>query len=224
MGELTFFYGTMDCGKSTLALQMHHNAARAGKRMLLFSKHDRGGDAISSRIGLQQPAMTVDDDTDLHLVVVDAIRSGVPVDGIICDEAQFLTPEQVEQLARVADDLDVDVRAFGLLSDFMTRLFPGSQRLLELADHRHELQLEARCWCGAPGTHNARTVDGQIVREGAQVVVGDIEADHEPGDPEQQRLLEQTVAYEVLCRRHHRTGITRRVADGMPDALPVDRG
>ena len=81
---------------------------------------------------------------------------------------------------------------------------------------RDRLQLEARCWCGAPGTHNARTLHGEIVREGEQVVVGDIEAD---GDAEQQRLLEDAVAYEVLCRRHHRTGITRRMADGAPEAV-----
>lgn len=216
MGELTFFYGTMNCGKSTLALQMHHNATAAGKVVLLLSKHDRGGAAISSRLGLRQPATTVADDTDLHRLVVDTIRGGVPVDGVICDEAQFLTGAQVEQLARVADDLDVDVRAFGLLSDFTTRLFPGSRRLLELADHREELQLEARCWCGAAGTHNARTVDGVIVREGEQVVVGDI-GTTTAGEASQQRLLAAEVAYEVLCRRHHRNGITRLVADGEPD-------
>ena len=217
MGTLTFFYGTMNCGKSTLALQMHHNATAAGKTVLLLSKHDRGGAAISSRLGLRQPALTVGDDTDLHRVVLDAVRNGTTVDGVICDEAQFLTADQVDQLARVADDLDVDVRAFGLLSDFATRLFPGSQRLLELADHREELQLEARCWCGASGTHNARTLHGEIVREGAQVMVGDIGDDEGPA--EQQHLLEEAVSYEVLCRRHHRAGITRRVADGALDGL-----
>lgn len=214
MGGLTFYYGTMGSGKSTLALQMHHNASAAGKVVLLLSKHDRSGASISSRLGLRQPALTVDDDTDLHRVVVDAIRAGTPVDGVICDEAQFFTSAQVEQLARVADDLDIDVRAFGLLSDFATRLFPGSQRLLELADHREELQLEARCWCGAPGTHNARTLHGEIVRDGAQVMVGDIGGETGAGEAEQQQLLEDAVAYEVLCRRHHRAGITRRVADG----------
>lgn len=213
MGELTFYYGTMDCGKSTLALQMHHNATAAGKHVLLCSRHDRGGAQITSRIGLAHPALTIGDDTDLRRVVVDSVRAGTPVDTVICDEAQFLTGAQVEQLARVADDLDVDVRAFGLLSDFTTRLFPGSQRLLELADHRQELQLAARCWCGAAGTHNARTVDGLIVRDGAQVVVGDIGDRGAPGEAAQQQMLDQPVAYEVLCRRHHRTGITRRMAD-----------
>jgi thymidine kinase len=218
VGQLTFYYGTMNCGKSTLALQMHHNATRAGKQVLLFSRFDRAGAVISSRIGLEQPAITVEDDTDLHRVVVDTIRAGRGVDVLICDETQFYTPAQVEQLARIADDLDIDVRAFGLLSDFTTRLFPGSQRLLELADHREELQLESRCWCGSVGTHNARTLDGVIVRDGAQVVVGDIEPDGGPGEASQQHLLEQAIAYEVLCRRHHRAGITRRVADGAADA------
>lgn len=123
------------------------------------------------------------------------------------DEAQFLAPEQVDQLALLADERDVEVRCFGLLSDFQTRLFPGSRRLLELADHREELQLVARCWCGDPGTHNARIVGGDIVRSGAQVVVGDV------GDAE--------VSYEVLCRHHHRTGATRANADRDPAHRPV---
>ncbi len=209
MGALTFYFGTMNCGKSTLALQMAHNARAAGKHVLLLSKLDRGGAAISSRIGLSQPATTVDDDLRLYDHVAGMLEGGDPVDEVIVDEAQFLGAWQVDHLARLADERDLDIRCFGLLSDFQTRLFPGSQRLLELADHREELQLDARCWCGARGTHNARTLDGRIVRDGAQVVVGDV------GDSE--------VAYEVLCRGHHRAGITRRTADDQPvEAPPVE--
>ncbi len=214
MGHVSFYYGTMNCGKSTLALQMHHNAAGAGTSVVLFTKHDRGGSTISSRIGLTQPAIDVDDDTDLYEAVTAIVHGGRAVDEVIFDEAQFLTPQQVDQLARVADDLDVHVRAFGLLTDFTTKLFPGSRRLLELADHRVELQVEARCWCGARGTQNARTQDGRIVRDGEQVVVGDVDGG--------------AVAYEVLCRRHHREGITRDMADRDPDvelrdtAVPAD--
>lgn len=203
VARLTFYFGTMNCGKSTLALQMHHNARAAGKAVRLFSKLDREGAAISSRIGLSQPATTVDDDLDLHRHVVDLLSGGQPVDELIVDESQFLAPVQVDQLARLADERDVEVRCFGLLSDFQTQLFPGSRRLLELADHREELQLVARCWCGDPGTHNARTLDGAIVRDGAQVVVGDVE----------DATDEVHVAYEVLCRRHHRDGVTRGTAD-----------
>lgn len=198
MAELTFFYGTMNCGKSTLALQIHHNAVQAGKRCLLLTKHDREGGAISSRIGLAQPATVVGEDLDVLAFVRDHVAAGRELDVLICDEAQFYTPAQIEQLAEVVDELDVEVQAFGLLTDFTTALFPGSRRLLELADRRQELQVEARCWCGDRGTLNARTVGGVIQREGEQVVVGDVETGE--------------VAYEVLCRTHHRAGLTRSVA------------
>ena len=203
MADLTFFYGTMNCGKSTLALQIHHNAVRAGKHVLLFTKHDRGGSTISSRIGLEQPAVIVHDDLDLHAYVKRVIDVGNPVDVLICDEAQFYSPAQVDQLARLVDEADVEVQCFGLLTDFTSAMFPGSQRLMELADRREALQVEARCWCGERGAMNARTVDGVIQREGEQVVVGDVDGGE--------------VAYEVLCRRHHREGVTSVMADRAPD-------
>ena len=207
MAELTFFFGTMNCGKSTLALQIHHNAVRAGKHVLLFTKHDRGGSTISSRIGLEQPAIIVHDELDLHAYVKAVIDHGSAVDVLICDEAQFYSAAQVEQLARLVDEADVDVQCFGLLTDFTTAMFPGSRRLMELADRREALQVEARCWCGDRGAMNARTVGGVIQREGAQVVVGDIDG----GD----------VAYEVLCRRHHREGVTSVNADRTPDSADI---
>ena len=203
MADLTFFYGTMNCGKSTLALQIHHNAVSAGKHVVLFTKHDRGGSTISSRIGLEQPAVIVHDDFDLHAYVIAMLGSGTAVDVLICDEAQFYSPRQIEQLARLVDEADVDVQCFGLLTDFTTSMFPGSSRLMELADRREALQVEARCWCGDRGAMNARTVGGIIQREGAQVVVGDIDGGE--------------VAYEVLCRRHHREGVTSQNADRTPD-------
>ena len=131
---------------------------------------------------------------------------------MIADEAQFLVPEQIDQLARVVDDLGLDVYAFGITTDFRTKLFPGSQRLVELADRIEVLQVEALCWCGARATHNARTVGGAMVVEGAQVVVGDV---NQSADE---------VGYEVLCRRHHRrrlTAATARAAALSPDVLPV---
>jgi len=203
VADLTFFDGTMNCGKSTLALQIHHNAVRAGKHVLLFTKHDRGGSTISSRIGLEQPAVIVHDDLDLHAYVKRVIDVGNPVDVLICDEAQFYSPAQVDQLARLVDEADVEVQCFGLLTDFTSAMFPGSQRLMELADRREALQVEARCWCGERGAMNARTVDGVIQREGEQVVVGDVDGGE--------------VAYEVLCRRHHREGVTSVMADRAPD-------
>jgi thymidine kinase len=214
MAELVFFCGTMDCGKSTLALQTDHNHAARGRRGLIFTQMDRAGDSVlSSRLGLSVGANEVTPDLDLWAAVVLRRTSGEPVDYLICDEAQFYSPEQVEQLARLVDEMGVDVYAFGITADFRTRLFPGSQRLVELADRVEVLQVEALCWCGARGTHNARTLDGVMVVEGDQVVVGDTDA------------RSGQVGYEVLCRRHHRRRMTAHVARAVtlsPDVLPLD--
>ena len=179
MAELVFFSGTMDCGKSTLALQMDHNHAARGRAGLIFTKHDRAGEAVlSSRLGLATTALEVVDDLDFWDLIVSRATNGQRVDYLICDEAQFYTSVQVEQLARLVDEMDVDVYAFGITADFRTALFPGSQRMIELADRVQSLQVEALCWCGHRATHNARVVHGAMVLEGEQVVVGDIA----PGD------------------------------------------
>ncbi|GGU47923.1 hypothetical protein GCM10010211_10100 [Streptomyces albospinus] len=123
---------------------------------------------------------------------------------------------------RVVDDLAPDVFACGITTDFRSKLFPGSQRLVELADRIEVLQVEVLCWCGARATHNARTVDGRMVVEGAQVVVGDMVGDA-VGDGAERPQAE--VGYEVPCRRHHRrrqTSATARAAALSPDVLPVD--
>jgi thymidine kinase len=196
MSELVFFSGTMDCGKSTLALQMDHNRSAHGRRGLVFTRNDRAGHGtLSSRLGLATPAVEVDTDTDLFRYVRNALAADPLIDYVICDEAQFLTADQVEQLADVVDDLDLDVFAFGITTDFRTRLFPGARRLVELADRIQVLQVETVCWCGARATHNARTVNGAMVVEGEQVAVGDVGA-------------QGAVGYEVLCRKHHRARLS----------------
>jgi thymidine kinase len=202
MAELHFFTGTMDSGKSTLALQTNHNHAQRGLVGRIFTSHDRAGTAmLSSRLGLQHDAIEVDGDFSFWRYVVDELTRGSRVDYLICDEAQFYTRDQVDQLAKVVDDLQLDVFAFGILTDFRSELFPGSARLVELADRTHVLQVEALCWCGRRATHNARTEDGVMVVEGEVIVVGDVEraGSQEPA-PE--------VAYEVLCRMHHRRRMT----------------
>ena len=213
MAELTFFSGTMDSGKSTLALQMHHNHAARGRDGVLFSRNDRAGAArLSSRLGLSVDANEVADTTDFWAEVVGRRTRGRAVDYLICDEAQFYSSAQVEQLARVVDELGVDVFAFGISTDFRTHLFPGSERLVELADRDEELQVRALCWCGARATHNARTVGGVMVVEGEQVVVGDVKAG---GDE---------IGYEVLCRRHHTrrmTSSTAQAAAPSPQTLGI---
>ncbi|PPK93756.1 thymidine kinase [Kineococcus xinjiangensis] len=204
MAELVFFSGTMDCGKSTLALQMDHNHGVRGRRGLLYTRFDRAGDSvISSRLGLHRPALEVRDTTDFFAEVASRRTRGERIDYLVCDEAQFYAPVQVEQLARIVDDLAIDVFAFGITSDFRTRLFPGSARLVELADRVQLLQVEALCWCGARATHNARTLHGEMVVEGEQVVVGDVQQDADPAlDPASVEVA-APVEYEVLCRRHH---------------------
>ncbi|MEV6792262.1 thymidine kinase [Streptomyces sp. NPDC051320] len=213
MPELAFFSGTMDCGKSTLALQIGHNRAARGLRGVIFTRDDRAGEGkLSSRLGLVTEAVEAAEGMDVFAYVVDQLSKGGKVDYVIVDEAQFLAPEQIDQLARIVDDLGLDVFAFGITTDFRTKLFPGSQRLIELADRIESLQVEALCWCGARATHNARTVGGEMVVEGAQVVVGDVSHSAEE------------IGYEVLCRRHHRrrmTGVSSRAGALSPDVLPV---
>jgi thymidine kinase len=201
--HLRFFHGPMDCGKSTLALQVDHNHSRQGRRGLLLTQGDRSArPLISSRVGLSREATEIGPATDLRLLVRDSWAVGDRVDYLIVDEAQFLTAAQVDQLAELVDDSHVDVYAFGLTTDFRARLFPGTQRLLEVADDVQRIQVEVLCWCGLPGLLNARVVDGAMVREGETVVVADTAptpAPDEAGpDPE--------VHYQVLCRRHHVLG------------------
>ncbi len=213
MAELVFFSGTMDCGKSTLALQLDHNHAARGRGGILFTRQDRAGsEVLSSRLGLRRPAVEVHDRTNFWDDVVRRRTHGERVDYLVCDEAQFYSPTQVEQLAQLVDEMGVDVYAFGITADFRTRLFPGSARLVELADRVEVLQVQALCWCGARATHNARTVGGHMVVEGEQVVIGDTDA-------------AEAVGYEVLCRRHHMRRMTVAVARATasaPDTLEFD--
>lgn len=196
MAMLRFSFGTMGSGKSTLALQIHHNLDVRGLRGLLLTKLDREGGRLTSRLGVSAPAIEVDPELDLFALVTR--RPGLHY--VVCDEVQFFTPAQCDQLARVVDELGVDVYAFGLITDFRGRLFDGTRRMLEVADERVEMQVEARCWCGARATHNARLVNGVIVYEGETVVVGDTE------EAPEQPLFGDVVRYELLCRRHYRSG------------------
>ena len=217
MADLNFYSGTMDCGKSTLALQMDHNHRARGRVGRVFTSHDRAGEArLSSRLGLEVAAVEVDETFHFWHYTVDELTQGGRIDYFVCDEAQFYSVDQIDQLAKIVDELDIDVFAFGILTDSRTRLFPGSSRLTELADRLHTLQVEALCWCGERATHNARTEDGVMVTEGDVIVVGDVE------DPDRPQ---PTVGYEVLCRRHHRRRMTVQVAHAAalsPDVLPFD--
>lgn len=197
MATLRFSYGTMGSGKSTLALQIHHNLAVRGLRGLILTKLDRDGSQVTSRLGVSAPAIEVSTDLDLF----DLVRARQPLDFLVCDEVQFYTVDQCDQLARVVDDLGIDVYAFGLITDFRGLLFDGTRRMLEVADERVEMQVEARCWCGARATHNARVVNGVVVYEGETVVVGDTSQNQSAP------LFGDVVRYELLCRRHYLAGV-----------------
>jgi thymidine kinase len=218
VAELQFFTGTMDSGKSTLALQTNHNHAVRGRCGRIFTSPDRAGTAPRpSRLGHQHEATERADDFDFWKYVVDSLTHGARIDYLICDEAQFYAPLQIEQLARIVDELQLDVFAFGILTDFRSRLFPGSARLVELADRVNVLQVEALCWCGKRATHNARTENGEMVTEGEVIVVGDTDAQGSGAGP--------VVGYEVLCRQHHRRRLTAARAKAVsmvPDPLPFE--
>jgi thymidine kinase len=185
----------MNCGKSTLALQIHDNQVRQGRHGLLLTRHDRSGPArISSRIGISSPALEITDELDLAGVT----RETGPVDYLVVDEAQFLTRAQVDQLGRVADDMSVEVFAFGIATDFRGILFAGSARFFEIADQVAPVQIEVLCWCGRTGRFNGRVIDGRLARVGPTVMVADAGAERESASG--------VVRYQVLCRRHFRSG------------------
>ncbi len=192
--SLRFSFGTMGSGKSTFALQIHHNMSSRGLYGLLLTSLDREGPQVTSRLGVAAPAIDFDADLNLYKLAL----NHWPIHYLVCDEAQFLSAEQCDQLARAVDDLGVEVYAFGLITDFRGQLFEGTKRLLEIADERVALQVEARCWCGARATHNARVVNGEVVSEGEIIVVGDT------ADPTTPPLFGDAVRYELLCRRHYR--------------------
>lgn len=185
MAKLYFYYASMNAGKSTTLLQADFNYRERGLTTILFTAAidtREGSGTIASRIGLSMPAATFDNDSDLHAQVAAQHREQ-PVGCVLIDEAQFLTEVQVDDLARVADELGVPVLAYGLRTDFRGCLFPGSARLLAIADAL--IELKSVCTCGRKATMNLR-VDGsgRAVREGAQTEIGGNDR------------------YVALCRRH----------------------
>ncbi len=175
MAKLYFSYATMNAGKSTLLLQASYNYRERGMRTAIFiaAFDDRAGQGrISSRIGLSADAIAFDRADDLYRHIEGL--NGEGDDRIACvfvDEAQFLTEEQVWQLARVADRMHIPVMAYGLRTDFQGKLFPGSRALLALADELREVR--TICHCGRKATMVVRLgADGKVVKEGAQVEIG----------------------------------------------------
>jgi thymidine kinase len=190
MAKLYFHYSTMNAGKSTLLLQASHNYRERGMVTYLLTARldDRSGSGrIASRIGIGEEADIYDAGTDLLTKLTARLDAG-PVDCVFLDEAQFLTKEQVWQLARAVDDLGMPVMCYGLRADFRGELFPGSAALLALADEMREVR--TICHCGKKATMVVRRgADGKALRDGAQIQIGGNET------------------YVSLCRRHWREEI-----------------
>ena len=187
MAKLYFQYSTMNAGKSTVLLQASHNYRERGMETYLLTANldDRAGQGrIASRIGIGEAADTFLPDTDMF-AMIDARLAQGKVACVFIDEAQFLSKDQVWQLARAVDDLRVPVMCYGLRVDFRGELFPGSAALLALADEMREVR--TICHCGKKATMVVRRgADGKALTDGAQVQVGGNET------------------YVSLCRKHWR--------------------
>ena len=171
MAKLYFKYGAMGSSKTAQALITKYNYEENDMKVWLIkpSADTRDGvQILRSRIGLAAAVEVMPPDMDIYMVYGET-RQG-KCDAVIVDECQFLTEAQIDQLRAIVNDYNVPVMCFGLRTDFQTRLFPGSRRLMELADCIEEIK--TMCDCGSKATVNARISDGYIVTEGAQVVLG----------------------------------------------------
>ena len=205
MAQLYFYYSAMNAGKSTSLLQSAHNYREQGMRVAVFTAaiDDRfGRGRVSSRIGLESEAELFDAATDFAAVLGERLDGADKLACVLVDEAQFLSADQVDQLARIVDDHGVPVLCFGLRTDFRGELFPGSARLLAIGDKLAELKTV--CTCGRKATMTVRLdAEGRAVAAGEQVEIGGNER------------------YESTCRRHYRELMDgAAVRDVAPGAAP----
>lgn len=170
MAKLYFKYGAMGSSKTAQALTTRFNYIELGMMVWLIkpSVDTRdGADIIRSRIGLEEKAQVITPEQS----IIEEYRKAGRHDVIIADEAQFFTPEQIDELREIVDDEDIPVLCFGLRTDFLTHFFPGARRLMELADSITEIKTV--CACGRKATVNARIDEnGRVITEGAQVFLG----------------------------------------------------
>lgn len=194
MAKLYFRYGAMGSSKSANILMVRYNYEERGQYAVLLKPRTDNRDGeheIQSRIGLSAPAEYVDEFLkEIAEFWDDEISEytyhGKRVDAILVDEAQFLSPEEVDTLSDIVDFYNIPVLCYGLRTDFLNHLFPGSMRLMEIADVIEEVPTV--CWCGKRAQCNTRYANGKIVREGAQIMLGSNES------------------YVALCRKHYKEG------------------
>lgn len=194
MAKLYFRYGAMGSSKSANILMVRYNYEERGQYAILLKPRtdDRDGEhKIQSRIGLSAPTEYVDDFLKEISKLwngkeTEYLYHGKKVNAILVDEAQFLSPEEVDALSDIVDFYEIPVLCYGLRTDFLNHLFPGSRRLMEIADVIEEVPTV--CWCGKRAQCNTRYSNGKIVREGAQIMLGSNES------------------YVALCRKHYKEG------------------
>lgn len=206
MAKLYFNYSTMNAGKSTILLQAAHNYRENGMQTYLLTAEidgRAGPRRIASRIEIGAEADVFTDASDLF-AMIGARHAQSPLTAVFVDEAQFLTPDQVWQLAQVVDDQRLPVLCYGLRVDFQGRLFPGSATLLALADEMREVR--TICRCGKKATMVIRQDDqGRAITEGAQIQIGGNET------------------YVSLCRRHWRAAMGDSAARPAQETLSDPR-
>ena len=187
MAKLYFRYGAMGSSKTANALMVHYNYIERGSNAVLLKPQleNRDGEKIiKSRIGLESECCYVEDFITEIGTNWDAAKK---YDAVIVDECQFLSAEQVDWLSDLVDFAEIPVICYGLRTDFQSKFFPGSKRLMEIADKIEEIKTV--CWCGRKAAINARISDGKIVRNGEQVMMGGNES------------------YIAICRKHFKLGM-----------------
>jgi len=194
MAKLYFRYGAMGASKTANALMVEYNYHEREQRAVLMkpSIDDRdGAKTIKSRVGMSKNAELIFSDSDVFKII-DKMNSEKIIDCVIIDEAQFLNRDHVDQLCKIADELKIPVITYGLRTDFRGELFPGSERLMAMADSIEEIKTV--CWCSKKAIMNARVVDGKVVKEGEKILLGGNES------------------YVALCRKHWAEGALKQEA------------
>ncbi len=188
MAKLYFRYGAMGASKTSNALMVDYNYMERGQHAVIFKPSIDTRDGVKilrSRVGMQKEVQLITQDEELFSTI-SGMNSEQKIDCVIIDEAQFLSGAQVMQLCDVVDRLGIPVIAYGLRADFAGNLFPGSERLLAMADSIEEIKTV--CWCSKKAIMNARVISGVVVKEGEQVMLGGNES------------------YVALCRKHWAEG------------------
>lgn len=197
MAKLYFRHAVMNSGKSLALLQVNHNYVSEGRETVLFSHqidNRFGNGVIASRLGVSAPSISINDTINLFDIVAAKVATGMDLACVLCDESQFYTPEQIDQLSDVVDELNIPVICYGLKNNFKGELFPASKRLIELADTIESI--DQVCWCGSKARmvlkFNPET--SEVVRDGGNVDVG------------------AESKYRSVCRKHWKLGMMYKPA------------